>query len=105
MEAQKQISELSDEELQQELAKRVLAKRKADEDMRGYGVLSSVPKNGKFTLGKKYKIVDSELWSSRYAEFEVADDNGALTWVCCGHFNEPKYAMNPETCPCCKRKT
>lgn len=62
--------------------------------------LTSVPKKGKFTLGKFYEILESELWSSRYAEFKVADDEGIEQWLCCAHFND--VGINPETCPCCQ---
>ena len=64
-------------------------------------ILTSVPNHGKFTLGKDYPILNSELYTSRYAEFEVNDDEGKKTWICCGHFNEGFTQQFSETCPCC----
>lgn len=68
--------------------------------MNSTSVLTSLPKKGKFTLGKSYEILDSELYSSNYAEFEVNDDEGKRRWICCGHFNDVQ-GINPDTCPCC----
>jgi len=52
---------------------------------------------GKFTLGKTYQVLNGELWTLKYAEFQVKDDDGVERWLCCGCFNEAKYSPKSPT--------